>query len=209
MVLGLHRAHGQARAGEPAARTDQRLEEGDLLAARSVAEDDLRRGRRERATEIQDVLCQQVADAVGVGVVDPLAHAVGPGVDGVGREGVVEQEEAVLGVVEPGVLAQHVPRQPPQALVETVEHVQALDAYLLDDLLVEVVEQLFARVLLAGGDLVGELALQLVELELDLLGGPALLVDRPMRFSNPRRSPKTGQSWSPENRPVLRGFAGR
>ncbi len=70
------------------------------------------------------------------------------------------------------------PREAPQALVEAVEHVLALDADLLDDLLVEVVEQLLAGIALAKRDLVPELALELVELELDLLRRPALRVDR-------------------------------
>ncbi len=84
----------------------------------------------------------------------------------------------MAGVVEACVVAQDVAREAPQTLVESIEHVEALDAHLLDDLLVEVVEQLLARVPLAYGDLVGELALELVELALDLFGGAARLVDR-------------------------------
>ena len=53
----------------------------------------------------------------------------------------------------------------------------ALDAHLLDDLLVEVVEQLLAGVALAGGDLGLQIPLELVELELDLLRRAAFLVD--------------------------------
>ena len=53
----------------------------------------------------------------------------------------------------------------------------ALDADLLDHFLVEVVEQLFARVLLAFGNLGFQLFLELVELKLNLLRRAALLID--------------------------------
>src|SRR5262249_30284694 len=65
----------------------------------------------------------------------------------------------------------------PEPPVEAVEKIVGLDADFLDNLLVEIVQELFTRVFLTLGDLGFELALKLVELELDLLGRAALLVD--------------------------------
>src|SRR5450756_2048467 len=114
---------------------------------------------------------------VGVGVLYPLGHAVGPRVDRLPREGIgVEHEaEAVLG--EARVIGEHVPRETPELVVEAVEHRAAVHAHLLDDLLIEVVEELLAGIALAAADLGLEVELELVELELDLLGRAALLVD--------------------------------
>ncbi len=69
------------------------------------------------------------------------------------------------------------PGQPPEPLVEAVEDVVALDAHLLDDFLVEVVEQLLAGVALARRRSPPPARAELVELELDLLRRAALLVD--------------------------------
>ena len=52
-----------------------------------------------------------------------------------------------------------------------------MDADLFDDFLIEVVEQFFAGVPLAGGDFGVEFLLKLVKLELDLLRRAAFLVD--------------------------------
>ena len=79
--------------------------------------------------------------------------------------------------VEAGIGCEQVPGEPPEPLVEAVQVIAALNADLLDDLLVEVVEQLLAGVALPLGDLRFQLALELVELELDLLRRAALLVD--------------------------------
>ena len=62
-------------------------------------------------------------------------------------------------------------------IVEAVEHRVAVHAHSLHDLLVEVVEQHLAGIALAAADLGLEVELELVELELDLLGRAALLVD--------------------------------
>ena len=69
------------------------------------------------------------------------------------------------------------PGEPPKLLVETVEEIVALDAHLLHDFLIKVVQELLPSVPLAGGDLGFQFPLQLVKLKLDLLRRAALLVD--------------------------------
>ena len=80
-------------------------------------------------------------------------------------------------ILEAGVVGEDVSGQQPEPPVEAVEKIVGLDADFLDNLLVEIVQELFTRVFLTLGDLGFELALKLVELELDLLGRAALLVD--------------------------------
>ena len=118
-----------------------------------------------------------MADAVGVGVLDVLAQAIRAGVDRLAGKGIGMQHEAVAVVVELGVVGEQVPGEPPEPVVEAVEQAVALDADLLDDFLVEVVEQLLAGVPLAGGDFGFQFLLKLVELELNLLRRAAFLVD--------------------------------
>ena len=165
------------RAGEPAGAAAQRLQDGDVLAAAGVVERHLRRRRLQLPRPREHALRQRVTHAVGVGVLHALGHAVRPRVDGLAREGIGVQHEAVAALGEARVVGEHVPREPPELVVEAVEHRVAVDAHLLHDLLVEVVEQLLPGVPLAAGDLGLEVELQLVELELDLLRGAALLVD--------------------------------
>ena len=69
-------------------------------------------------------------------------------------------------------------RQPPELCQVSIEHGVALDPDLLDDFLVEIIQQLLARVALRGLDVRLELPLQLIELELDLLRCSTFLVDR-------------------------------
>ncbi|MES4785849.1 MAG: hypothetical protein C4294_08560, partial [Nitrospiraceae bacterium] len=77
IIFRVHRAHGQAYAGEPAALVHQRFKDSDLLPAPAIAEDDLRRGRAQAAAEGEHALRERMSHAVGVGVVRTLAHAVG------------------------------------------------------------------------------------------------------------------------------------
>ena len=87
------------------------------------------------------------------------------------------QHEAVAIAIEARRVGKEMPRKAPELLVEAIEHGVTLDAHLLHDLLVEVVEQLLASIALALRDLRLHLQLELVELELNLLRAAALLVD--------------------------------
>jgi hypothetical protein len=87
------------------------------------------------------------------------------------------QHEAEPIVGEACVIGEHVSREPPELIIESVEHGGAVDAHPLNNILIEVVEQLLACIALAGADLGLEVTLELVELELDLLGRATLLVD--------------------------------
>jgi len=51
------------------------------------------------------------------------------------------------------VFGEHVPREPPQLIVEAVEHRAAVYAHSLHDLLIEVVEQHLAGIALTAADL--------------------------------------------------------
>src|SRR2546425_1260771 len=81
-------------------------------------------------------------------------------------EGIAMQQEAEVRIIESRVVAQQVAGETPQPPIELVQHVLALDTYLFDHLLIEVVEELFAGVALAFGNLRLQLPLKLVELEL-------------------------------------------
>ena len=62
------------------------------------------------------------------------------------------QHEAIAVLVEMRVVRQQMAGELPELRVEAVEDVMALDAHLLDDFLVKIVQELLARVALAGGD---------------------------------------------------------
>ncbi len=93
------------------------------------------------------------------------------------REGVGAKREAVPRFAEVGIVREDVACDCPELLVEAIKGVKTRHPYLLDNLLIEVIEELLARVALAECDLFPELVLQFIELKLDLLWSPALLVD--------------------------------
>jgi integrase len=88
--------------------------------------------------------------------------------NGFASERIGVQHEAEVRIFKVSVLAQQVASKAPQATIELVEHVLALDAYLLDYLLIEIVQELFASIALTLCDLRLEIALQLVERVHDL-----------------------------------------
>ena len=123
-----------------------------------------------------------MSDAICVGVLDVLAHPVGAGVHGlhaVGRcrERVAFQIESVSGSIEAGVGGKVEGGQSPEQVLKATERVPAGDADALDNLLIEVVEELLAGVVARLSNLRFEFLLELIELELDLFGRAALLVD--------------------------------
>ena len=63
------------------------------------------------------------------------------------------EHEAEVRIFKARVVAQQVASESPEALVETIEHILALDAYLLDHFLIEIVEELLPRVALTFCDL--------------------------------------------------------
>ena len=75
--------------------------------------------------------------------------------------------------VESGVRGEVKGRHSPEQVFKAAERVSAGDPDPLDDLLVEVVEELLAGIAAGLGNLRFEFLLELVELELDLLGRAA------------------------------------
>lgn len=100
------------------------------------------------------------------------------------------QDETVAKLFEPGIFRQQVSGQLPELLVKPIQHIVALYSHLFHDFLIEVVEEFLLGIPLPFGNMSFQFTLELVELELDLLRGTALLVDgRDAFFKVDSRSP--------------------
>src|SRR5262249_50803327 len=124
-------------------------ENGNVLAAARQLERNLAQRCRSALGTIQDALGQGMTDAVGVHILDVLANAIWARMDDFPCERVLVQHEAVVGILELGVIGQNMLRHKPELAIEPVEDIVALDTDLLDHLLIEIVQKLFARILLA------------------------------------------------------------
>src|SRR6266852_6021083 len=136
----------------------------------------MRRIRAERGRPLENALGKWVPDPIGICIFHRFAHPVGPWVDRLADEWVGVKNERMVRLFDIRAIGQSVPGQLPELVVEAVQYLNTLDPYLLNHFLVEVVQELLPRIALSDGDLLLQLVLQLVELELDLLGCPAFLV---------------------------------
>src|SRR5262245_42940520 len=114
---------------------------------------------------------------VGVGVLHVPAHTVGTRMDNLAGERIALQHETVRPLLEAGIRRQQVAREEPEPFIEAVEVIVALDAHLLYHFLVKVIEELLAGIALSLSNLSFQLALELVELELNLLRCATLVID--------------------------------
>ena len=82
---------------------------------------------------------------VRIGILDGLSHAIGSGMNVLVGEWVGMQCETVTMLVEASKLSEKLSGELPKLLVESIQDVAAIDADLLDNFLIEVVEQLLSH----------------------------------------------------------------
>src|SRR5580765_8388590 len=94
-----------------------------------------------------------MTDTVRIGILDGLSHAIGSRMNVLVGEWVGMQCKAVTVLVEASKIGENLSGELPKLLVESIQDVAAIDADLLDNFLIEVVEQLLSRILLPSSNL--------------------------------------------------------
>lgn len=113
-----------------------------------------------RLAFVEQPLGERMADPISVRVLNISSHPVWSGMDSLAGEGVAFKHKTVISSIKPRVWRQHVSCEEPESFVEPIKKVTALNADLLDDLLVEIVQKFLASVTLTLGYLGFKLTLK-------------------------------------------------
>src|ERR1700687_1765641 len=178
MILSFERGQGRPAAKQPPALPNKAFNDRDSLAAAPVVESYLFCLCWQDLAERENSLRQRSPDPVGIGILDPLAEAIGTRVNALSFERVSLQHERVPALVKARVGTEIEARYLPEPLFKAIKVIPAADADLFDNFLVEIVQELLPRRFSFVVNFRLKIVLELVKFEADLLRGSALLINR-------------------------------